>query len=94
MTTNITIIIVSSLLCFTFLVAYFGYLIMKSEIYKVRRLLRIIARMRKEYLELKKFSDETIEQWGEDLDDRNRKYDELLTKLYEYETAKQDGHEI
>lgn len=94
MTTNITIIIVSSLLCFTFLVAYFGYLIMKSEIYKVRRLLRIIARMRKEYLELKKFSDETIEQWGEDLADRNRKYDELLTKLYEYETAKQDGHEI
>lgn len=94
MTTNITIIIVSSLLCFTFLVAYFGYLIMKSEIYKVRRLLRIIARMRKEYLELKKFSDETIEQWGEDLADRNRKYDELLTKLYEYETAKRDGHEI
>lgn len=94
MTTNITIIIVVSLLCFTFLVAYFGYLIMKSEIYKVRRLLRIIARMRKEYLELKKFSDETIEQWGEDLDDRNRKYDELLTKLYEYETAKQDSHEI
>lgn len=94
MTTNITIIIVSSLLCFTFLVAYFGYLIMKSEIYKVRRLLRIIARMRKEYLELKKLSDETIEQWGEDMDDRNRKYDELLTKLYEYETAKQDSHEI
>lgn len=94
MTTNITIIILASLLCFTFLVAYFGYLIMKSEIYKVRRLLRIISRMRKEYLELKKFSDETIEQWGEDLDDRNRKYDELLTKLYEYETAKQDSHEI
>lgn len=94
MTTNITIIIVVSLLCFTFLVAYFGYLIMKFEIYKVRRLLRIISRMRNEYLELKRFSDETIEQWGEDLDDRNRKYDELLTKLYEYETAKQDSHEI
>lgn len=88
MTTNITIIIVASLLCFTFLLAYFGYLIMKTEIYKVRRLLRIISRLRKEYVELKKFSDETIEEWGKDMDDRNRKYDELLTKLYEYETTK------
>lgn len=88
MTTNITIIIVVSLLCFTFLVAYFGYLIMKTEIYKVRRLLRIISRLRKENVELKRFSDETIEQWAEDMDDRNRKYDELLTKLYEYETTK------
>lgn len=88
MTTNITIIAVTSLLCLTFLVAYFGYLIMKTEIYKVRRLLRIISRMRKEYVELKRFSDETIEQWGKDMDDRNRKYDELLTKLYEYETTK------
>lgn len=43
MTTNITIIIVASILCFTFLLAYFGYLIMKTEIYKVRRLLRIIS---------------------------------------------------
>lgn len=88
MTTNITIIIVASILCFTFLLAYFGYLIMKTEIYKVRRLLRIISRLRKEYVELKRLSDETIEQWGKDLDDRNRKYDELLTKLYEYETTK------
>lgn len=88
MTTNITIIVVTLLLCFTFLVAYFGYLIMKTEIYKVRRLLRIISRLRKEYVELKRFSDETIEQWGKDMDDRNRKYDELLTKLYEYETTK------
>lgn len=88
MTTNITIIIVVSLLCFTFLLAYFGYLIMKTEIYKVRRLLRIISRLRKEYVELKRLSDETIEQWGKDMDDRNRKYDELLTKLYEYETTK------
>lgn len=88
MTTNITIIIVASILCFTFLLAYFGYLIMKTEIYKVRRLLRIISRQRKEYVELKRFSDETIEQWWKDLDDRNRKYDELLTKLYEYETTK------
>lgn len=88
MTTNITIIIVASLLCFTFLVAYFGYLIMETEIYKVRRLLRIISRLRKEYVELKRFSDETIEQWGKDMDDRNRKDDELLTKLYEYETTK------
>lgn len=62
--------------------------IMKTEIYKVRRLLRIISRLRKEYVELKRFSDETIEQWGKDMDDRNRKYDELLTKLYEYETTK------
>lgn len=88
MTTNITIITVTFLLCLTFLVAYFGYLIMKTEIYKVRRLLRIISRLRKEYVELKRFSDETIEQWGKDMDDRNRKYDELLTKLYEYETTK------
>ena len=88
MTTNITIIIVASILCFTFLVAYFGYLIMKTEIYKVRRLLRIISRMRNECVELKRFSDETIEQWGKDMDDRNRKYDELLTKLYEYEAKK------
>lgn len=88
MTTNITIIIVASILCFTFLLAYFGYLIMKTEIYKVRRLLRIISKLRKEYVELKRFSDETIEQWGKDMDDRNRKYDELLTKLYEYETTK------
>lgn len=94
MTTNITIITVTSLLCFTFLVAYFGYLIMKTEIYKVRRLLRIIAKLRKELLELRKFSDETIYEWGKDMDKRNSQYDELLDKFYQYESAKQNNNEL
>lgn len=94
MTTNITITVVVSIISLTFLIAYFGYLIMKTEVWKVRRLLRIIARQRKEYVVLKRFSDETIEDWGKDMDRRNRQYDELLTRLYEYETAKQNNHEI
>lgn len=94
MTTNITIITVTSLLCFTFLVAYFGYLIMKTEIYKVRRLLRIIARQRQELIELRKFSDETIYEWGKDMDKRNSQYDELLDKFYQYESAKQNNNEL
>ena len=63
MTTNITIIIVASLLCFTFLVAYFGYLIMKTEIYKVRRLLRIISRQRQELIEIRKTEQDVIDEW-------------------------------
>ena len=94
MTTNITIIIVVSLLCFTFLVAYFGYLIIKSEIYKVRRLLRIIARQRKELAGLRKELDVTITDWLKDMDKRNSQYDELLDKFYQYETAKQNNHEL
>lgn len=94
MTTNITIIAVTPLLCFTFLVAYFGYLIMKTEIYKVRRLLRIIARQRQELIELRKFSDETIYEWGKDMDKRNSQYDELLDKFYQYESAKQNNNEL
>lgn len=94
MTTNITIIAVTLSLCFTFLVAYFGYLIMKTEIYKVRRLLRIIAKLRKELLELRKFSDETIYEWGKDMDKRNSQYDELLDKFYQYESAKQNNNEL
>lgn len=67
---------------------------MKTEIYKVRRLLRIIARLRKELLELRKFSDETIYGWGKDMDKRNSQYDELLDKFYQYESAKQNNNEL
>lgn len=78
MTTNITIIIVSSLLCFTFLVAYFGYLIMKSEIYKVRRLLRIIARMKEDCKELRKSEKDILDVWIEE----HQKLEDLRDKLY------------
>lgn len=78
MTTNITIIIVASILCFTFLVAYFGYLIMKSEIYKVRRLLRIIARLKEDCKELRKSEKEIIDAWL----DEHKKLEELRDKLY------------
>lgn len=78
MTTNITIIIVASLLCFTFLVAYFGYLIMKTEIYKVRRLLRIISRLKEECKELRKSEKEIIDVWIEE----HQKLEELRDKLY------------
>lgn len=78
MTTNITIIIVAFLLCFTFLVAYFGYLIMKTEIYKVRRLLRIISRLKEECKELRKSEKEIIDVWIEE----HQKLEELRDKLY------------
>ena len=94
MTTNLTVIIVTAIVCLTFLVAYFAYLIVKSEMYKVRRLLRIIARQRKELVQLRKFSDETIYEWGKDMDRRNSQYDELLDKFYQYETAKQNNKEL
>lgn len=94
MTTNITIITVTSLLCFTFLVAYFGYLIMKTEIYKVCRLLRIIARQRKELVEIRKTEHDIIDEWLKDMDKRNSQYDELLDKFYQYESAKQNNNEL
>lgn len=94
MTTNITIITVTSLLCFTFLVAYFGYLIMKTEIYKVRRLLRIIARQRQELVEIRKTEQDIIDEWLKDMDKRNSQYDELLDKIYQYESAKQNNNEL
>lgn len=78
MTTNITIIIVVSLLCFTFLVAYFGYLIMKSEIYKVRRLLRIISRMKEDCKELRKSEKDILDVWIEE----HQKLEDLRDKLY------------
>lgn len=94
MTTNITIIAVTSLLCFTFLVAYFGYFIMKTEIYKVRRLLRIIARQRQELIEIRKTEHDIIDEWLKDMDKRNSQYDELLDKFYQYESAKQNNNEL
>lgn len=78
MTTNITIIIVASLLCFTFLVAYFGYLIMKTEIYKVRRLLRIISRLKEDINQSRKNEIAIIDVWIEE----HKKLEELRDKLY------------
>lgn len=78
MTTNITIITVTSLLCFTFLVAYFGYLIMKTEIYKVRRLLRIIARLKEECKEYRQNEKDILDEWFKD----HQKLEELRDKLY------------
>lgn len=79
MTTNITFIIVTSLLCFTFLVAYFGYLIMKTEIYKVRRLLRIIARQRQELIEIRKIEQDIIDEWLKEYQRIEKLRDELYT---------------
>lgn len=78
MTTNITIIIVASLLCFTFLVAYFGYLIMKTEIYKVRTLLRIISRLKEDINQSRKNEIAIIDVWIEE----HKKLEELRDKLY------------
>lgn len=78
MTTNITIITVISLLCFTFLVAYFGYLIMKTEIYKVRRLLRIIAKLKEECKEHRQNEKDILDEWFKE----HQKLEELRGKLY------------
>lgn len=88
---NITVIIVTSILCATFLIIRFAEMHNKRTISKSRRLAKLVVKLRTENHALREDIRSVYDEWFKDLSDRQRKLDELLDKFYELQIEKEKG---